>query len=338
MRIGMIGTAGHIGMVLDGIPKIEGAELVAYACSLPGDDLTATRKHPVFTKNTPVYEDFHQMLAESQLDIVGICRPYHLNAEASIAAANLGINIISEKPVATSIEELNELERAVLRNGVRITAMFGMRFLPAFKAAKRAVAEGRIGEPILATAQKSYKFGQRPDFYKSRETYGGTIPWVAIHAVDYVRWITGLEYTRVGSIQSNLAHPGYPGCEDNGGMIFEFSNGGTALVNFDYLRPELASGHGDDRLRVAGSSGVVEITDLGTRAELTGVESRSTILELEEESDFLVDFVQEIKGISPHVIHPHEAIHITRICLEARRAADLGQMVELSRSHSFPSL
>jgi predicted dehydrogenase len=333
----MIGTDGHIGLVLNGIQKIEDAELVSYACSLPGDELASARKHPAFTENTRLFEDFHQMLTESQLDIVGICRPYHLNAEASIAAANLGINIISEKPVATSIEELNELERAVLGNGVRITAMFGMRFLPAFKSAQKAVKEGRIGEPILATAQKSYKFGTRPEFYKRRDTYGGTIPWVAIHAVDYIRWITGLEYTRVGAIQGNLSHPDYPGCEDHGGIMFELSNGGTALVNFDYLRPEAASGHGDDRLRVAGSSGVVEITDLGTRAELTNPESGTTCLELEEECDFLVDFVEEIKGISPHTIRPHEAIQVTRTCLEARRAADLGQIVELSRSDSYPS-
>jgi predicted dehydrogenase len=326
----MIGTDGHIGMVLDGIPKIGGAALVAYAKSHPSDSLEKVSNHPAFTKDTIVFDNYRQMLEQSDLDIVGVCRPYHLNAEASIAAANCGTHIVSEKPVATTESDLEALENAILETGVRLTAMFGMRLLPAFKAAKAAVEEGQIGEPLLATAQKSYKFGTRPDFFRNRETYGGTIPWVAIHAVDYTRWITGMEFTKVGAIQGNLSHPDYPGCEDQGGIMFQLSNGGTALVNFDYLRPDSAQGHGDDRLRIAGSEGVLEITNLGHQTEVIQTNTGPRILEMDEETDFLVDFVQDLKGISPHVIEPDEAIHVTRICLEARRAADSGQIVDLA--------
>lgn len=329
LRIGMIGSDGHTGKVLDGIPKVTGATLCACAKGHPGDTLDRLRSHPAFTDSTAVYDDFHDMLEKEALDIVGICRPYSLNAEAVIAAAEKKVHIISEKPVATTLDDLQALESTVKRTGVRLTAMLGMRLLPVFQAAHKAVAEGLIGEPILATAQKSYKWGTRPDFFKKRETYGGTIPWVAIHAVDYTRWVCGLEYTRVAALHGNLAHPAYPGCEDHGGILFQLSNGGTAMVNLDYLRPESSPTHGDDRLRIAGSEGVLEIVGPGTRTELIQTGRAPRDLPLPDETDFLVDFVRELQGEGRHVIGPEEAVLATRLCLKARESADSGQTLEL---------
>ena len=329
LRIGMIGTDGHVGTVLNGIPQIDGAALCAYAKSHPADSLDKVHKHPAFTQDTSVYDDYHDMLEAEGLDIVGICRPYYLNAEAVIAAAEKHIHIVSEKPVATTLEDLDALEAAVKRNGVRLTAMLGMRLSPPFQAARKAVAEGLIGEPILATAQKSYIFGTRPEFYKDRTTYGGSIAWVAIHAVDYTRWAAGLDYTRVSALHGNLAHPDYPDCEDHGGILFQFANGGTALVNLDYLRPDSAPSHGDDRLRIAGSEGVLEVKDLATRTELIRSGQHPRDLPLPEADDFLVDFVGELEGKGPHIIGPDEAVRVTRICLKAREAADSGKVLDL---------
>ena len=328
-RIGMIGTDGHVGMVLDGIPKIEGASLCACAKGHPGDDLDRLRKHAAFTGDTTCYDRFEDMLAAERLDIVGICRPYHLNAEASIAAAQHGAAIVSEKPVATTLEDLDRLEQTLRDTGVRFTAMFGMRLQPAFQAARKAVADGLVGRPILATGQKSYKFGVRPEFYRNRQTYGGTIPWVAIHAVDYVRWAAGLDFTRVAALHGNAAHPDYPGCEDHGGILFTCQDGESALVHFDYLRPAEAPTHGDDRLRIAGDRGVVEVTECGERAQLIAPDAGLVDLPLAEERDFLVDLIEELEGGAPHVVGPDEAIAVTRICLLAREAADTGKVVEI---------
>lgn len=329
LRIGQIGTDGHQNMVLNGIAKIAGAQLVACAKGHSGDTLEKVKKHPAFSDQTQVYDDYQHMLDQEQLDLVSICRPYSLNAEAAIAAANKKIDIVCEKPVATTLKDLNLLEQAVSANQIRLTAMFGMRLSPAFRAAKKAVEAGLIGQPILATGQKSYKFGTRPDFFKKRETYGGTIPWVAIHAVDYTRWVAGLEYTQVAALHGNLNHPDYPECEDQGGILFRFNNGGTAIVNLDYLRPSTAPTHGDDRLRIAGTEGVIEVTDCGTRTHLIREGEAPRDLPLEPEEDFLVNLYQERIGEAKHIVGPDEAIKVTRICLVAREAADTQQIITL---------
>ena len=330
LRIGQIGTDGHQNMVLNGISQIEGAKLVACAKGHDTDTLEKVKKHTAFTSDTQMYDNFEDMLKKEELDLVSICRPYSLNAEASIAAAEKGIDIVSEKPVATTLSDLDALEASVKQNNIRITAMFGMRLSPAFRAAKQAVVDGLIGQPILATGQKSYKFGTRPDFFKKRETYGGSIPWVAIHAIDYTRWVSGLEYTQVAALHGNNNHPEYPGCEDQGGILFKFANGGTAMVNLDYLRPATAPTHGDDRLRIAGTEGIVEITDCGTRTHLIREGEAPRDLPLHEEEDFLVNLYQERIGKSKHIVGPDEAIRVTRICLLAREAADTQQILPLA--------
>ena len=61
----------------------------------------------------------------------------------------------------------------------------------------------------LIDARKSYKLGKRPAYYHRRETYGGTIPWVGSHAIDWVLYFAApRKFARVIATQSS---------EDNGG-------------------------------------------------------------------------------------------------------------------------
>jgi predicted dehydrogenase len=329
LRVGLIGSIGHIRYVLDGIPELEDVELVAAAKAIPEDDLTSVRKHEAFSDTTRFYEDWRKMLDEEKIDIVTVCRPYPMNTEASIAALERHIHVVSEKPVATSLESLAKLEEAVENSDARMTAMMGMRFSPAFQAAKKAVDDGLIGKPALATGQKSYKFGTRPEFFRQRETYGGSILWVAVHAIDYVRWAAGVEYTQVAALHGNLIKTEYPGCEDNGGILFKLSNGGTGMVNLDYLRPSTSPTHGDDRLRIIGSDGVVEVTGCGEKAVLIQEGEAPRDLPLMEAKNFFVDFVEELRGEGTHIIAPYEATYVARICLLARESADRNEILPI---------
>jgi len=322
IRLGMIGTVGHVSTILRDLPSMEHIKLVA--CSNmdnPNLDLP---------EGVRIYDTYEEMLDGERLDLVGVCLPYYLNAKASTAAAERGIHVITEKPVATTLEDLVKLKETVAGNGVRLTALLSMRMEPRFQAVYKAVGEGAVGEPILATAQKSYKFGKsRPDFYRDLRTYGGTIPWVGIHAIDYIHFTTRLDYTEVVAFQGNKDHPDYPGCQDYAGMLFRMSNGGTAMVNLDYLRPETAPTHGDDRLRIIGSEGVVEIKDLGARVELITSGREPYDLPLPEGKSFMRDFIDELRGRGKHVLSPEEPFEMTRVALLARLSAEEGKIITL---------
>ena len=329
LRVGLIGTIGHIKYVLDGIPELEDVELTAAAKAIPDDDLANARKQPAFSATTVCYEDWREMLDKESLDIVSVCRPYPMNTEASIEALQRNIHVISEKPVATSLENLDRLEAAIQSSEARLTAMFGMRYTPALQALHKSVSSGAIGTPVLASGQKSYKFGTRPEFFRHRETYGGSILWVAIHAVDFMRWVGGFEYTQVAALHGNTVKTEYPGCEDTGGILFQLSNGGTGIVSLDYLRPSSAGTHGDDRLRIVGSEGVVEMTDSGARATMIREGTETVDLPLNKPGNLLIDLVGELRGESTHIIASNESTYVTRICLLARDAADRNEILPI---------
>lgn len=330
VRVGLIGTDGHIGVILGSIPQLPGVELTAFAKSLPEDDVSSLKRGKAFSEKTRIYDHFEQMLEKEELDVVAVCLPYYRNAEASIAAARRGLHIVSEKPVATTLDDLAALKKAVVEAKVRLTSLMNMRCFPPYRAARKAVQDGLIGEPILLTSQKSYRFGTaRPWFYKDLKTYGGTIPWAGIHSIDYMRWASGRKYLRVSAWHGNKDHPEYPGFQDHAGVLFQLDNGGTAMTNLDYLRPELAPTHGDDRLRIAGSEGVVEVLGAENRVLLITAAEGPRQLELPDEVDFFADFLAELAGTKEHLISQEDAFRLTEVCLQARDAAETGKWIDL---------
>jgi len=347
LRIGMIGTTGHTNLVLGFINRVDDAQIVAYAFE-DGDwsynedgsrrdespyDLDTKRRwvsaRSWSNNDTGVYETYQEMLDREQLDLVVVCLPYARNAYAATAAAQRGLHVLCEKPVAVNEADLVMVERAVKENDVRLSAMFNMRYDPHFFTIKQAVIDGRIGIPCLGRAQKSYKWGAgRPWFYKYPDIYGSSILWVGIHAVDYIRWTMGLEVSQVSAIHGNIAHPDYPGAQDHGVINMRMENGATAAVTIDYLRPAKARTHGDDRLRIAGTEGIIE-KNAGESVELVRNDSAPTDLALLEPSTLFEDFIGELRGHGRHLIGPEEAIRVTRICIAATRAAEEGRVLDL---------
>ncbi|MFH1071326.1 MAG: Gfo/Idh/MocA family oxidoreductase, partial [Candidatus Glassbacteria bacterium] len=234
VRIGMIGTAGHTDTVLGSLDRVPGAVIAAYAFedsdweynedgtrrggSYPLDQKRKwAEKQRWFGPKTRLYETYQEMLDKEKLDLAAVCLPYSRIPFAGAAAARAGLHVISEKPVATTFADLDMLQSAVKKSGVRLTALFTIRYSPAFYTIRQAVAAGKIGRPILGWGQKSYKWGEeRPWFYKQRKIYGGSILWVGIHAIDYIYWTMGLDVKKVSAFHGNLAHPDYPGCQDHG--------------------------------------------------------------------------------------------------------------------------
>ncbi len=329
MKLAMIGAQGHVRFVLDSPALGRDVELVAaarhgdddatdYAAWKPGGELA-------------IYDDPVRMLDAVQPDVVCVCMPLYRNAEASTAAAERGCHVFSDKPLATELADLRRLREATERAGVRIAAMFNMRCAPPYQAVRQIVAEGGIGGPVLASVQKSYPFGTRPDFYRRRQTYGGTIPWIAIHALELIRFTTGERFVRVAAMHGNLSQPDYPGAEDHGGLLLELTGGGHAVVRFDYLRPKapgVQRRHGDDRLRIAGTEGIVEVVEEGTAVRLT-TPTEVLAPPLPPGVDLFADFIASVRGGGECIVTPADAFEITEAALKARHAADTGTIVDL---------
>ena len=101
------------------------------------------------------------------------------------------------------------------------------------------------------------------------------------------------------------------------------------MSNLDYLRPETAPTHGDDRLRIAGSEGVLELLGAEDRVTLVTASAAPRALELPESIDFFADFLAELTGNGEHLIDQEDAFRLTEICLKARDAAETGRWIDI---------
>jgi predicted dehydrogenase len=174
---------------------------------------------------------------------------------------------------------------------------------------------------VLATAQKSYRFGaSRPDWYRRRRDYAGTMLWVASHGIDAIRFCCDVEFGRVIGVQSNVSKPDYEEMEDHCVALWELSNGGSAVVHADFLRPTSAPTHGDDRLRVAGSSGVVEVR--ADRCVLIGAAGERDITESVNVRRVDEELLAAVRGESSEFYSTTESLAMAEILLRAREAAD----------------
>jgi predicted dehydrogenase len=327
----VIAAQGHYGDIVTGIPLVKACRLVGVARSFADEPLEKITTTPAWSPTVPIYDDYRKMLDELEPDIVAVFAPYARNGQVNIEAVQHGCHVISEKPVASTLKDLDTLRAERDRMKVRVAAMLTMRFQPGFVAARRAVKDGCIGEPLLISAQKSYKWGGRPWYFKRRKDYGGSIPWVAIHAIDFIRFVTGLEFKSVTARQAVKLHKDYPESEDCGALLFDMSNGGQATLTFDFLRPAPAGSHGDDRLRVAGTRGVVEVRVAEqTVCELISDERAAAALPLAaDEHNAFVDFVASLRGGHSPALSDEDAFRATEVALKARDAADQRLTVEL---------
>jgi len=327
MKIGVIGGHGHFT-----IRHLPGAE---FAWAADGYD-DAAHAQSAALGGTQVFSDPEKLLSEFSPDLIYVGSVYAHNGRLAEWALEQGLPVVTEKPMASDFATLERIARLTAA-GPGIIAEQTMRWLPAFIKVRNIVREGLIGEPIMVQAQKSYKFGdRRPSFYRRREEFGGIIPWVAIHAIDFVFRCTGLRYEAVSAHHGNRNSPAYPEMEDFAMMTFLMKGGVPCVITADFLRPSGAGSHGDDRLRITGTEGVVEIRGDDVFL-ITSRGEESLILESSDLNweNVSRDMVNAALRRDESMITPEECLHVTSAALAAREAADTRHWQEIP-SHLGP--
>lgn len=330
MRIGLIGCSYHWGSykaLLEALPE---ARVVAVAPGCAQEKPEAFAKAAGVTEETRRFADARELLDRSELDLVQVSTEFTAMGGWVREAAQRGVPVTVEKPLAFDLAELAQTWDIVSSTGTPVYAMQGTQGWAVFEAAKAAVASGAVGEVYASHHQKSYRWAARPASWQDRRTFPGFIPWVGIHAFGWMEWILGDVFTEVAGWDGYALHPEVPGCATQAGLVFKQANGGFATVSLDYLRPKSAPTHGDERLRIAGSLGVVEAYEAEGRCTLVTADAAPRALELPEHpADPVVTFARFLRGESQAPTQTWEAFRVTEWALKAQQAADTGKPVAL---------
>jgi len=304
MKVCFIGNSGHAFQAFDEIADLPGISFCGFAPGSPQEAVSAFWKEQM-----PVYESYEQMLDELHPDLAIVSPIFGLTGAVIMACASRKIDVFAEKPVAATIAELDLVEKKVASSGIRFCAMHYLRYTPSFYRAKEIVEQGLVGEIRMITAQKSYRYGTRPGWYQDETLYPGTIPWVGIHAIDWIYYFTGKKYRTVKALQW-----GKP--EMAALCQFEMDDGVMASANIDFLRPQSAPTHGDDRVRIVGTRGVMEVWE--DRLEL--IDENGLVTEKPQAAPKLTRLF--VQGGQP--LSAQEIFDLTRVSLLARQSAQTG--------------
>ncbi len=141
IKVGLIGGGGIVDAHIRGYRAYaDEIEVTAVA-----DVVDETARRRAAELGAAAYTDFRQMIIEADLDAVDICLPHHLHAEAIVAAAQAGKHILCEKPLCLTVQQADQVQRAVSAAGVTLMCAHNQLFLPAVSTARELLDQGILG-------------------------------------------------------------------------------------------------------------------------------------------------------------------------------------------------
>lgn len=201
------------------------------------------------------YEDFREMFKKEELDFVVITSENAKHHEQAVEAAENGVHILCEKPIATNLRDADDMVGRARKAGVKFQTCFVMRYSDVVLRVKELLDSGGLGMLMAITATNH---GKCPGgwFVDKELAGGGAIMDHTVHVADLMRWFTGSEASRVyAELGVNIRRQ--LKVEDNALIMLSFRNGVQASIDPSWSRPDSFPIWGDVYMELLGSEGRV---------------------------------------------------------------------------------
>ena len=180
--------------------------------------------------------DWRRLVEREDIDVIDIVTPNHTHAEIAIAAAEAGKHIITEKPLALTLEEAKQMYDAVQENNVTHMICHNYRFAPAVQFTKKLIDEGRLGKIYHIRANYLQDFIMDPQFplvwrLKKEVSGSGALGDIGAHSTDLARFLVG-EFKEVVSMMETFIKE-RPVGEMAGGLSGKSDNSSFGEVTVD---------------------------------------------------------------------------------------------------------
>ena len=280
-----------------------------------------------------VYSDYHDILADKDIDAVIICSPTNTHSQITIEAANAGKHIFCEKPIDYDIDKINNALSAVKKAGVKFQVGFNRRFDHNFKAVRDMVDDGKIGNVNIVKITSRDPNPPSIDYVK---VSGGLFLDMMIHDFDMSRYLSGSEVEEVYASGAVLVDKaiGDAGDIDTAIVSLKFKNGALGVI--DNSR-KAAYGY-DQRVEVFGSKGCVTVkndtdnsTELSTEDSVTRLKPKYFFLERYKDSfiDEMNCFFDSVVNGTDVKVGAIDGLNAVKIALAAKRSLETGKPIKV---------
>lgn len=335
----IIGTGMHPHLkVAPAMDLAKGAELVAVYSRSRERAETFAEDHDF----KAAYDSMDEMLKDSRIDAVFVASPNALHAGHTLQAARAGKHVLTEKPMATTVEDASAMVRECRVRGVKLGTGFELRFNPGHILACKVISQGSIGR--ISLVQGHWGRGVRGErfhvprtglrgWWEQPELMGNAsvIVGLGVHAIDLFRFMLGEEVTEVTAMTDGQTEQ--QPLEHIATMSLRMESGIIAAVSCGRMLPDTLndfSVYGTDG-RVTGRATVWE-------ARMGSVEVTSDSVNHKQvyPYDYLGNFVDELEDFQRAVeddLEPAatgvDGLQVTRVTSAVIESARTGRAVKL---------
>lgn len=188
------------------------------------------------------YDDVAAMLVDPDVDVVHVCTPNATHAALTLAALEAGRPVICEKPLSTSVEDAERMQRTAAARGLIGTVPFVYRYHPMVREARSRVARGDLG--VLLSVSGAYlqdwMLGAGNGNWRVDAARGGpsrAFADIGSHLCDLIEFVSADRIVRLSALTRSLrgapTGSGAPATEDLAAVLVQLASGavGTLLVS-----------------------------------------------------------------------------------------------------------
>lgn len=316
-RVAIIGCGDVATVHFEAIAAIDAAELVAVCDTDPGRLAAAVAAHEV-----PGYGTVEELLKGAAVDVVHVCTPHNQHADPVIAALERNVNVISEKPLASTVADGERVASAAQLSTARVGICFQNRYNQAVQALQERLFSGEYGAVLGGSG--TVMWHRNADYYESRPWRGtwsggggGLLMNQAIHTLDLLQWLMG-DVTAVSGHTATRALAETIEVEDTAELMLTHRNGARSVfyatlantvnapITVD-IATEKAQFHLRGDLTITHDDGRVEVVR-ERRAEAGGRDYWGASHQL-----YIADFYSQLGQDGNFWIDPKEALKTLRI-------------------------
>ncbi|MAY61169.1 MAG: oxidoreductase [Rhizobiales bacterium] len=276
--------------------------------------------------------DREALFDDPSIDIVVCAAIPRDRPKIAIRAMRAGKDVMVDKPGATRMGDVEEIESVARETGRIFSICFSERFVVrACEAASRLVSEGAIGRVIQTVGLGPHRLNRaiRPDWFFDTEAFGGILVDIASHQIDQFLHFTGSQDGElVSSAVANRGHPELPDFQDFGEILLK-SDGASGYIRVDWFTPDGLPTWGDGRLFLLGTEGTIELRkyiDIAGRPGtdhlfLSNNDGVSHIDASGEKLTYFPRFLDDVRNRTATALPEGHALRVTRLAIEAQARA-----------------
>jgi predicted dehydrogenase len=263
IRYAIVGL-GHIAQVAV-LPAFTHARRNSRLTALVSDDRaklkTVAKKYRV--PETYSYDEYERCL--EQVDAVYIALPNSMHAEYTIRAAEAGVHVLCEKPMAVTAEECERMIAACRKHQVKLMIAYRLHFEQINLEAIDLVRRGRIGDPTFFNSSFAMRVRQG-DIRTKKRLGGGTLYDIGVYCINAARNLFRAEPTEVMAVSVNSGAARVEEIDESTGALLRFEEGRVAAFVTSFNAADIGS------YQIVGTKGHLHVDPAYEYAEGLGYE------------------------------------------------------------------